>query len=58
MGSVADWKGQLSKSCRFSPPSCIMGQFVEEGPVYRVSWAMEAIRVHAFANGDPVSHFG
>jgi superfamily II DNA/RNA helicase len=30
-------------------------QFVEGGLVYRLPWAMEAIRVRAIANGDPVN---
>lgn len=33
-------------------------QFVEGGLVYRLSWAMEAIRVRASANGDTVGEFG
>lgn len=33
-------------------------QFVEGGLVYRLSWAMEAIRVRASANGDIVDDFG
>ncbi|WP_305970503.1 MULTISPECIES: DEAD/DEAH box helicase [unclassified Mameliella] len=33
-------------------------QFVEGGLVYRLSWAMEAIRVRASANGDTVGDFG
>ena len=33
-------------------------QFVEGGLVYRLSWAMEAIRVRASANGDTVDDFG
>jgi superfamily II DNA/RNA helicase len=33
-------------------------QFVEGGLVYRLPWAMEAIRVRATANGDTVGVFG
>jgi superfamily II DNA/RNA helicase len=33
-------------------------QFVEGGLVYRLPWAMEAIRVRAAANGDPIGEFG
>lgn len=33
-------------------------QFVEGGLVYRLPWAMEAIRVRAAANGDEVGDFG
>lgn len=33
-------------------------QFVEGGLVYRLPWAMEAIRVRAAANGDTVGIFG
>lgn len=33
-------------------------QFVEGGLVYRLTWAMEAIRVRASANGDTVGDFG
>ncbi|MDF1670201.1 MAG: DEAD/DEAH box helicase [Roseovarius sp.] len=33
-------------------------QFVEGGLVYRLSWAMEAIRVRASANGDTVGDLG
>lgn len=33
-------------------------QFVEGGLVYRLPWAMEAIRVRGIANGDTVGEFG
>ncbi|WP_245223518.1 DEAD/DEAH box helicase [Ruegeria sp. HKCCSP346] len=33
-------------------------QFVEGGLVYRLSWAMEAIRVRASANGDTIGDLG
>ncbi len=33
-------------------------QFVEGGLIYRLSWAMEAIRVRPSANGDTVGDFG
>ena len=33
-------------------------QFIEGGLVYRLPWAMEAIRVRAAANGDVIGQFG
>ena len=33
-------------------------QFIEGGLVYRLPWAMEAVRVRAVANGDTVPPFG
>lgn len=33
-------------------------QFIESGLVYRLPWAMEAIRVRAKANGDVIGQFG
>jgi len=33
-------------------------QFIEGGLVYRLPWAMEAVRVRAVANGDVVGDFG
>jgi superfamily II DNA/RNA helicase len=33
-------------------------QFVENGLVYRLPWAMEAIRVRGLANGDVIGDFG
>lgn len=33
-------------------------QFVEGGLVYRLPWAMEAIRVRGIANGDAIGEFG
>jgi superfamily II DNA/RNA helicase len=33
-------------------------QFVEGGLVYRLPWALEAVRVRAIANGDAVGEFG
>ncbi|PVX83205.1 helicase-like protein [Paraburkholderia unamae] len=33
-------------------------QFIEGGLVYRLPWAMEAVRVRAIANGDVVGDFG
>ncbi len=33
-------------------------QFIEGGLVYRLPWAMEAVRVRAAANGDTVAPFG
>ena len=33
-------------------------QFVEGSLIYRLPWAMEAIRVRGIANGDPVGHHG
>lgn len=33
-------------------------QFVEGGLVYRLPWALEAIRVRAIANNDPIGEFG
>jgi superfamily II DNA/RNA helicase len=32
--------------------------FVEDALVYRLAWAMEAIRVRSIANGEPVDDFG
>jgi hypothetical protein len=38
--------------------SCVSLQFVEGGLVYRLPWAMEAIRVRAIANADPIGDLG
>lgn len=35
-----------------------MLQFVEQGLIYRLPWAMEAVRVRGIANGDMIGEFG
>lgn len=54
-----DWRGILRSRLLGEPMTNVANtqasetlQFVENGLVYRLPWAMEAIRVRATANGD------
>lgn len=60
-----NWRDILNGWLRGEPLAAVAAgqesetlQFVEGGLVYRLPWAMEAIRVRGIANGDQIGDFG